>query len=143
MVNQETAAQSSHEAEYLANGSGARDNMYVQSLAKEIGFKKADGSPLSRRIFTDSSNSKSTCHRTGPSKKLRHIDVRHHFIQDLVRTRRLAVEKIDGQKNPADLGTKIHAAPELRKLKEKVAVGSYKSMEGLGPLCGDTRRAIG
>ena len=64
VVNQDTPAQSTCEAEYLAAGSGARDNVYVRALCKEIGFGE-----LSGRLFTDSTNAKSATARQGPTNK--------------------------------------------------------------------------
>ena len=43
----------------------------------------------------------------------RHLAVRHLWVQDKVKSKEIQLEKQDGKKNVADLGTKIHAGPTI------------------------------
>ena len=95
---------------------------------------------MSGRLFTDSTNAKSATSRQGPTKKLRHIDVRHHFIQKLVADKKLGINNIEGTKNVADLGTKYFVPRDLKVLKARVGVGEFETFEEFGPLFDDERK---
>lgn len=51
---------------------------------------------------------------------MKHIDIRHSWV-DLMRDRsRLEIDSIDGKKNPADFFTKIYPKKEFRKAHMKL-----------------------
>ena len=70
-----------------------------QSLMKDLGQEM----PI--RVWTDSSAAIGICTRQGLGK-LRHIDTHLLWIQQAVRSGRVDLRKILGEKNPADLFTK-------------------------------------
>ena len=54
----------------------------------------------------------------GISKRLglgtmRHLSVRHLWVQDKVKNKEIQLEKQDGKKNVADLGTRLQAGPMI------------------------------
>ena len=57
-------------------------------------------------IHTDSSSGKSLAMRDGPGKRTRHVELKHFWIQDLVKDGLLKIKKIAGLENPADILTK-------------------------------------
>ena len=64
------------------------------------------------RVHVDSSAAIGICKRTGVGK-IRHLDTRLLWIQDLVRDGRISVQKVCGTQNPADLMTKHLAAEQI------------------------------
>ena len=58
------------------------------------------------KLWTDSSAAKGIASRVGLSKRTRHIAVHHLWVQERVENKELAVGKVAGEKNPADIGTK-------------------------------------
>ena len=64
------------------------------------------GVHLDIQLATDSSAAKGIASRTGLSKRTRHIAVHHLWLQERVENGDIVLEKIAGEKNPADLGTK-------------------------------------
>ena len=44
---------------------------------------------------------------------MRHLSVRHLWVQDKVKNKEIQLEKQDGKKNVADLGTKIQSGPTI------------------------------
>ncbi len=92
-------AQSSAEAELYAVGSGAAESLALQSLLMELHVE----API--EIQSDSSAGIARLSRAGLGK-LRHVQVKHLFVQQLVHDGRLTVAKIDGRLNPADMMTK-------------------------------------
>ena len=90
---------SSAEAEYYAIVTGAAEALAVQALAEELGWK------MSVRVHTDSSAAKAVASRRG-LRKLRHIELKYLWVQELVQEQRIAIKKINGLDNPADCLTK-------------------------------------
>ena len=90
---------SSAEAEYYAIVTGAAEALAVQALAEELGWK------MSVRVHTDSSAAKAVASRRGLGK-LRHIELKYLWVQELLQEQRIAIKKINGLDNPADCLTK-------------------------------------
>ncbi len=102
---QGTIALSSAEAELIAAVRGAAEGLSARSLAWDL------GSECGVNVHIDSSAALGICKRTGIGK-IRHLDTRLLWIQDLVRNGTLHVMKVAGQDNPADLMTK-HLATDM------------------------------
>ena len=98
-TTQATIALSSAEAELIAAVRGAAEGLAMKSILSDLGEE------CSLRIFLDSSAAIGICRRTGVGK-IRHLDTRLLWIQELVRDGRLDVSKVPGVENPADLMTK-------------------------------------
>ena len=94
---------SSAEAEYYAIVTGAAEALAVQALAEEMGWK------MSVRVHTDSSAAKAVASRRG-LEKLRHIELKYLWVQELVEDQRIVIKKINGLDNPADCLTKAKKA---------------------------------
>ena len=90
---------SSAEAEYYAIVTGVAEALAVQALAEEMGWK------MSVRVHTDSSAAKAVASRRGLGK-LRHIELKYLWVQELVQDQRIAINEINGLDNPADCLTK-------------------------------------
>ncbi len=96
---QTSVALSSGEAEFNGVVRGAGQGLGYQALLGDLGVNV----PL--RVWTDSSAAIGICSRQGLGK-LRHIDAHLLWVQQAVRSGRVDLRKIDGEKNPADLLTK-------------------------------------
>jgi hypothetical protein len=103
---------SSCEAEYYATCETSKSILFVKNFLLEmaqhniISFDGFRAIPL----FIDNRATKDYISNGKPSKKLRHIDLRHMFVKDLVRTSILAVFYVSTDANLADPNTKILAA---------------------------------
>ena len=95
-------ALSSTEAEYIAATEACKEAMWLQSILKEIDRKFYNAT-----IFMDSQSALYLCKDPVYHERSKHIDVRYHFIRDMVEEDVISVMKIAGEKNPADFGTKI------------------------------------
>ena len=90
-------------------------------LMKGIGalIEEIAGRSILRTLFVDNSASVSLIHGCQGSWRTRHLKVRCAFITDMVQQGELAVEHVSGQKQLADLPTKLHGKvrqAELMKL---------------------------
>ena len=108
---QATRALSSGEAEFYAIIEGASRSLGVQALMDAMGFE------CQVKIKSDSSAGRAISLRKGTGK-LRHLQVKYLWIQDVLFEKRLAVEKEKGTENPADIGTKYLMAHEVQAVTE-------------------------
>ncbi len=72
--------------------------------------------PLEKpKLWLDNTAAIQTAKKFGQSTKLRHMDIGEMYVQELVRSGELAVGKIDGKKNPANVLTKHIGSKELQE----------------------------
>ena len=67
---------------------------------------------------SDSSAGRAISLRKGTGK-VRHLQVKYLWIQDALFEKRLAIDKVKGTENPADVGTKFLTAQEIKTVTEK------------------------
>ena len=96
---QATIATSSGEAELYAAVKGAAELIGLQSLATDLGKR------LAIELRVDAKATIGIVTRSGLGK-MRHIEVGHLWIQQAIKNGRLAVKKVLGTENIADLMTK-------------------------------------
>ena len=118
---QSSTALSSGEAEFGGVIRGAGQGLGYQSLLKDVGVE------LPLRVWTDSSAAIGICSRQGLGK-LRHLDTHTLWIQQAVRTRRVDLRKVDGERNPADVLTK-HSLSRQR-LESLITLYGCRYLEG-------------
>ena len=92
---------STNEAEYIAATEGMKEAIWLQGLVSELG--------LQQDVLVILCDSQTAVHLTRNNKyhsRTKHIEIKHHFIRDIVDTRDIIVEKIHTAENPADMLTK-------------------------------------
>ena len=94
---------SSAEAEFYGMIEGVIKAKGLISLAKELGFVDLVNVV---HLGTDSTAAKSFVSRQGFGK-MKHIEIRDMWLQKEVRDGKVEVSKVPGDRNPADLMTKI------------------------------------
>lgn len=109
---QATVATSSGEAELLAMFEGATRGMGLRNTMIEMGLR-----PCMHmcRLSTDSSVAKSFVSTRGLGR-MRHLEVKLLWLQDIVQKGRLKVTKVAGTVNVADALTKCHSLQSLARL---------------------------
>ena len=108
---QGSVALSSGEAEFYAAIKGACEGLGIQSLLEDMGFA------VKVEVIQDSTAAKGTASRAGIGK-IKHLDVGWLWIQAAVRKGEIALRKIDGKVNPADVLTKPKNIKETARLTE-------------------------
>src|ERR1700733_8776843 len=98
---QKTIALSSTEAEYMALSDCSRRVVWMHSLMGELGYYLK---PVP--ICGDNQGSIFIASNPVTEKRSKHIDIRYHYIREVVEHKLVEVYFIDGDKNPADLLTK-------------------------------------
>jgi hypothetical protein len=104
-TTQKVVTLSSGEAELAGIVKGSAEALGLQSLALDLGFE------VKVRVYADSSAAIGICKRSGIGK-VRHLAVGQLWIQEKVRSGEIALLKVLGSENPADLLTK-HLSRDL------------------------------
>ena len=109
---QATVALSTTEAEYVSMGTAVQEAMWLKGIQKEL-----TGNDSSMRLYCDSqcaihlaSNESYRPNRT------KHIDIRHHFIRDIVADSKIDLKQVPSEEMAADTLTKPLSAPMIQKL---------------------------
>ena len=98
---QKTIALSSTEAEYMALSDCSRQVVWMHTLLGELGYKMG---PIP--ICRDNQGSIFIASNPVTEKRSKHIDIRYHYIREVIDRGFAVVYFIDGDDNPADLLTK-------------------------------------
>ena len=114
---QATIALSSAEAEYYAATKTAAEAIAMQSFFQDLGW------PATLMLKMDASAARAMATRQGVGR-VRHLEVRHLWLQEVVRRGAVQVRQVPGRANPADVLTKPsgHADMAARLLSVKVVV---------------------
>src|SRR3984957_7798873 len=99
---QSTIALSSAEAEYMALSATVCELLWYQMWIQEVFNIKLIGS-----ICCDNQAAIHLSSNDGMHGRSKHIDIRHHFIRDHVRSKTIVVKYVNTKKQQADLLTKM------------------------------------
>lgn len=99
---QPTVALSTAEAEYMALSACMQEAVWLKQLNDEI-FGKFH--PIN--IFCDNQSALCNAENNGYSARSKHIDLRHHFIRELVMNKTCLLHYVNTEKNVADVLTKM------------------------------------
>ena len=112
---QGSTALSNGEAEFYAVVKGSCEGLGLKQLLADMGVK------MDVRVWVDSSSAKAITERTGLGK-VRHMDVRYLWLQEVRKAGGLKIMKIKGEDNPADIMTKPKGVDEIKRLTQCVSV---------------------
>ena len=103
---------STTEAEYVALGDGVKEALFVNAV---VSFIVPSLSEKSIRLLVDNEGTIKLAANPLSSARTKYIDVRFHFIRELVRTGTIAVEHIPTKEQRADILTKALVGAIVRK----------------------------
>ena len=125
--SQGAVALSSAEAEFYGMVEGVIKAEGLISLAKELGFVDLVNVV---HLGTDSTAAKNLVSRQGFGK-MKHIEIKDMWLQKEVRDGKVEVNKVPGDKNPADLMIKILSTKDIQVRLDKMGLVAtwIKAME--------------
>ena len=125
---QKTIALSSTEAEYMALSDCSRQVVWMHTLMGELGYHLR---PIP--ICGDNQGSIFIASNPVTEKRSKHIDIRYHFIREVISRRLADVYFIDGDENPADLLTKNLGSVKFLKFRAMLGLEflTLKNSQGL------------
>lgn len=124
---QRTVALSSTEAEYMALTEATKEAMYLRQFLIELGFENL----ANVRVFNDNNGALKLSENPVFHQRTKHINVRHHFVRDVVKSGLLKVEHISTDDMAADVLTKGLSGPKHVKCLKKLGMEGIRShLEG-------------
>jgi hypothetical protein len=112
---QSTIALSSGEAELNGIGAGIAQGLGVQSICRDLGYD------YKLRVWTDATAAIGIARRRGMGK-IRHLDTTDLWVQEVVRSGRVELQKVLGSENPADVLTKYVDKPLMSRMLDKMGM---------------------
>ena len=99
---QKVVALSTTEAEYMALTEAVKEAIWLKGLAEELGFPQG-----TVEVYSDSQSAIALAKNAVHHEQTKHIDIRLHFIGDIIAEGLVKVVKIASECNPADIFTKV------------------------------------
>lgn len=99
---QKCVALSTTEAEFIAATEACKELLWMKKFLQEIGFKQDH-----YILFCDSQSAIHLAKNSSFHARSKHIDVRYHWIRDVLNSKLLQLEKISTEDNGADMLTKV------------------------------------
>ncbi|MCO5583423.1 hypothetical protein L7F22_037334 [Adiantum nelumboides] len=93
--------QSTTEAEYVAASEACKEAIWLGRLVIDLGIKEEK--PM---LHCDSQSAIQLAHNPVYHSKTKHVDVKYHFIREMVEDKQVHLVKVHTTDNPADLLTK-------------------------------------
>jgi hypothetical protein len=115
---QSIVALSTAEAEYAPTCEACQEGKTIQNILTEI----AGGREVEFRLGVDNQAAIALATQPTYSRKTRHIELRLHFVREMVQQKGVELWKVSGENNPADLLTKPMGFTRLDKLKALVGM---------------------
>ena len=94
---------SSTEAEYIAMGDGVKELLFVRQVLR---FLRPGHKEKRVTVFEDNEGAISLASNRLASARSKHIDVRYHFLRELVEQKQIAIVKVKTERQRADILTK-------------------------------------
>lgn len=98
----------------MAAVDSSKELMFVRNLLLELQCP-----PVSCHVSTDSDGAFRVVNKPGYRGRVRHMDLRWHYLRHLVEDNVLSVGHVPGAHNPADALTKSLPSPRLTMLVDK------------------------
>lgn len=120
---QATTTLSTSEAEYIAATSAACQAIWLRRMLAELQHKQESAT----EIYCDNKASISMTKNPNYHSRTKHIDVRFHFIRDLVAREEIILKHCSTHKQLADILTKSLAADKFIYLRALLGVCNFES----------------
>ena len=111
---QQIVAQSSTEAEYIAQTHAAKEGVWLKAFTEEVCGTRG-GAML---INCDNQGAIALVKDNKFHSQTKHIDIRYHYIRESVENKKISVSYIPTQDNVADIFTKALPRPKFQQLVE-------------------------
>jgi hypothetical protein len=120
---QDVVALSTTEAEYIALGKGAQQARWTHNFLTEIGHPE----PLPSKLLADNKGAIAISENPRFHSRVKHIDIRFHYLRDVVEKGAVKVEFVASEDNPADLLTKSLGPLLHRRQVKLIGLGEVEA----------------
>ncbi|KAG8497200.1 hypothetical protein CXB51_008576 [Gossypium anomalum] len=106
---QSTVALSTIEAEYMAVTEAVKEAIWLQGMVKSLGLVQEH-----INVYCDSQSAIHLAKNQVYHARTKHIDVRFHFVREIIDEGKICLQKIKTADNPADMMTKVVTATNFK-----------------------------
>ena len=128
---QKSVALLSTEAEYMAITECSKETIYLQNIINELNnslqLKIPTNIPV---IMEDNTGAIKLGHNAEFHKRTKHIDIKYHYIRELVENNKIRILYINTKEQLADPLTKPITGPILNIWRNKIGLEKYQPGEG-------------
>ena len=110
-----TTSLSTAEAEYRALGDGVKEGLFAKSVASFVAPSLVDKTIM---VYVDNEGAINLATNPFSSARTKHLDVRFHFVRELVSSGTITVEHVPTAEQRADLFTKALVGPIFREHRD-------------------------
>ena len=114
---QSTVALSTTEAEYMAVTEAVKEAIWLQGLLGELGMEQKH-----IKVHCDSQSAIHLAKNQVYHARTKHIDVRYHFVREILEEGGVIIQKIRTTENPADMMTKVVTAVKFKHCLDLVNI---------------------
>ena len=115
---QTCVTQSTTEAEYVAASEACKEAIWLGRLVTDLGIKEQV--PM---LHCDSQSAIQLARNPVYHSKTKHVDVKYHFIREMLEEKQIQLVKVHTTENPADLLTKGLPAESFAHCRRLLGVG--------------------
>ena len=105
------------EAEYIDAGSSCSKLVWMKQMLKEYHVEQDV-----LTLYCDNLSAINISKNPIKHSRTKHIDMRHHFIRDLIEEKFVTLEHVDTKEQLADIFTKALDAKKFEKLRSKLGI---------------------
>lgn len=116
---QRTVALSSTEAKYMGLTEAAKEIIHIKGFLSELGFENLSDA----KLFNDNMGAQRLAENPSFHARSKHIDVRHHFIREMLRKKLLRLEYVPTEDMMANMMTKPLPGPKHQHCLKEVGLG--------------------
>ncbi|CAM6117598.1 unnamed protein product [Calypogeia fissa] len=116
-TKQKCISQSFTEAEYVAAAEATKEAIWLNKLVRDLGILQS-----SVDLHCDSNSALHIAANRMTHGRVKHIDIRYHFIRQAVSDKQIELIKIEGKLNPADMLTKVIPLESFSRHCEKLQI---------------------
>ncbi|KAD3337683.1 hypothetical protein E3N88_33203 [Mikania micrantha] len=120
---QSTVALSSSEAEYIAATAAACQGVWLRRILEDLGCDQE----LPTTIFCDNKSAINLSRNPIMHSRSKHIELKHHFIRDLVKQNVIQLEFCGTNEQLADMLTKAFSKEKFVQFRSSVGMKRYQS----------------
>jgi hypothetical protein len=121
---QKTVALSSTEAEYMSLTESCKEAIYLQKLIGELNLCES----LKTNIYVDNNGALKLAENAVYHGRTKHIDIKHHFIRDSLKTNDINLQHVSTLDMAADILTKSLPASKHYNCMEILNIKNVKNL---------------
>ena len=110
---------STTEAKYIAATEAGKEMLWLKRFLQELGLRQDE-----YVVFCDSQSAMDLSKNVAYHSRTKHIDVRYHWLRDVIDKKLMKLKKIHTNHNPSDVMTKVVPNNKFELCKKLASMSS-------------------